>query len=90
MWRLWKKNSFKVFLIRKSLQKHLAHKIHIFCTVDFNGEENVNFVCQTVLQGFSYKKQTLENNKRIIRYLNDIARTRLSSIFHTFFYKNVS
>ena len=25
----------------------------------FNGEENVNFVCLTVLQIFSYKKQTL-------------------------------
>ena len=51
-----------LFFIRKFLLNHLAHKIHIFCPfdfIDFNGAENVNFVCQMVLQVFSYKKQTL-------------------------------
>ena len=27
--------------------------------IDFNEAENVNFVCQMVLQVFDYKKQTL-------------------------------
>ena len=54
---------FSLFFIRKYLLNHLALKIHIFCPIDFidfNGAENVNFVCQIVLQVFSYKKQTLE------------------------------
>ena len=52
----------KVCFLRKFLQNHLAHKIHNFCPIhliDFNGVKNVNFVCQMVLQVFSYKKQTL-------------------------------
>ena len=49
-----------MFFIRKSLPHNLAHKIHIFCPIDFDGAENVNFVCQMVLKVFSYKKQTLE------------------------------
>ena len=50
------------FFIRKYLQNHLAHKIHIFCPIEINEiyrAEIVNFVCQMVLQEFSYKKQTL-------------------------------
>ena len=43
----------------KYVKHRLAHKIDIFCPIDFDGAENVNFVRQTVLQVFSYKKQTL-------------------------------
>ena len=46
----------------KYLPNHLVHKIHIFCPIEINeinGAEIVNFVCQMVLQVFSYKKLTL-------------------------------
>ena len=56
----------KSVFIRKYLQNHLAHKIHIFCPIDFidfNEAENVNFVCQMVLQVFSYKKTDFRTDK---------------------------
>ena len=31
--------------------------------IDFNGAENENFLCQMVLQVFSYKKQTLADRR---------------------------
>ena len=62
--------------IRKYLQNHMAHKIHIFCPIEINEinrAENVNFVCQMVLQVFSYKKQTLQDliSNRVAKLLDD-------------------
>ena len=54
----------KPVFYKKNLQNRLLHKIHVFCLIDFNGAENVNFVCQMVLQVFSYKKQTLHGVSR--------------------------
>ena len=59
------------FFIRKYLQNHLTHKIHIFCPIEIN--VNFNFVCQMVLQVFSYKKQTLVNLRRD-KYVQHLVR----------------
>ena len=56
--------------MRKYMQNCLALKINMFCPIGFidfnNGTGNVNFVCQMVLQVFSYKKQTLTKDFPII------------------------
>ena len=53
------------------MQNHLAHKIHIFCPIEINEinrAENVNFVCQMVLQVFSYKKTDFRLRTRLNMY----------------------
>ena len=42
----------KSVFTEKYLQNHLEHKINIFCHIDFNGAENVNFVSQMIFQVF--------------------------------------